>query len=189
MQYLAISLVFHQRDDPLRGQVINRLETRARVRTLNRDCFHVKLNFTFFVDNGLGKECLFVSLECELVLFARVAILRLKLAHLLKGKHRHFHLAQSNVGLALPIETLNVGWVELGCLASVKQSQLVLLELEAGERAIAVKNGFLLGRDLAEDSLSVLFGRLLELLGCTQKANYESEKALHLQMALLLTLE
>lgn len=108
-----------------------------------------------------------MGLESDFVLFARVTVLWLQLAHLLEGEHCHFHLAEGHVRLTLPVEALDVGWVELGSLTGVKQSQLVFLELETRERPIAVENSFFLRCNLAKDGLSVLFGRILELLGYT----------------------
>jgi len=119
-----------------------------------------------------------MSPKRHFVLLACVFIVRLQLAYLLERQHCHFHLAQRYLGLSLSIEAFDVRGVELNCLTSVEEGQLVLLHLETRKGAVAIEDGFLLWRDLAEDRFCVVFASFSELLVYTPKSVSEQRAVL-----------
>ena len=105
-----------------------------------------------------------MRLERDFVLLARISILRLHLADLLKGEHRLLHLAKRHIRLALSVMTFHVVRVTLDCLTCIEKCKLVLFQFETGERTIAVQDSFLFTANLAENSLCVLLSCVLEFL-------------------------
>lgn len=145
VEHFSVALVLHERDDPFRGDILDRLQPRPRVRVLHKDLIRVDDNFGFLVDDGLGQELLLVGLECDLVLLSGVAVLRLQLADLLEGQDSLFHLSERDVSLTLSVETFDVLRVEFHGLAGIEQRELVFLHFETREGPIAVKDCLFLG--------------------------------------------
>ena len=114
--------------------------------------------------DSLSKQLCLMSTESDLIFLTSISVLGLQLADCFEGKNGLFHLTQGDVSLSLSVETFHVDRVKLGGFTSVEQSKLVLFHLETREGAIAVENGFFLIRDLAENSLCVMFGSILKFL-------------------------
>ena len=76
MKLLLLALMFHERDDPFRSDIIDALQFGSRVAIFNVYGLRVNINFNFVVDDGLGKQLCLMFLLGQLVFLTSISVLR-----------------------------------------------------------------------------------------------------------------
>jgi len=119
MQSFLFCLIFHEVLNPLRRDVIKRLNPRSIIRRRHVDFLVVVFSHVVGTLNSLGQLLLAVLLLYGLVFAACVRILRLHDADLLERLDSLLHLVEGRLGLTAPIVPLYILFVELYSLASI----------------------------------------------------------------------